>query len=83
VDYFVNTSASLTGAVVPFDGALFASPEPGFTLCTVTEPELTTTFADDEGRIIYQHSRTRQPEGRVRHATPETREIVRSRDGDD
>ena len=29
VDYFVNTSASLTREVVPFEGALFASSDPG------------------------------------------------------
>ena len=39
----------------------FASPDPGFTLCTVTPNELTTTFVNDEGRIIYQHVRTKQP----------------------
>jgi len=61
VDYFVNTSASLTREVVPFEGALFASSDPGFALCTVTETELITTFVNDEGRIIYQHSRAGRP----------------------
>jgi hypothetical protein len=61
VDYFVNTSASLTREVVPFEGALFASPDPGFTLCTVTDTELITTFVNDEGRIIYQDSRAARP----------------------
>ena len=62
VDYFVNTSASLTREVVPFDGALFASPDPGFTLCTVTDSELITTFVNDTGRIIYQYARGRTPD---------------------
>ena len=61
VDYFVNTSASLTREVVSFDGALFGSPDPGFTLCTVKDRELIMTFVNDEGRIVYQYSRTRQP----------------------
>ena len=61
MDYFVNTSASLTREVVPFEGALFASPDPGFALCTMTETELITTFVNREGRIIYQHTRTGQP----------------------
>ncbi len=57
VDYFVNTSASLTREVVPFEEALFGSPDPGFALCTVTATELITTFINDKGRIIYQYSR--------------------------
>ena len=61
VEYIVNTSASLTREVVPFEGALFASPDPGFTLCTVKKTELIITFVNDEGRIIYQYSRTKQP----------------------
>jgi len=59
VDYFVNTSASLTRDVVPFEGALFGSPDPGFTLCTLTDTELITTFVNDKGRIIYQYSRVK------------------------
>ncbi len=61
VEYFVNTSASLTREVVPFEGALFSSSDPGFTLCTVKETELITTFVNAEGRIIYQHSRKKRP----------------------
>jgi hypothetical protein len=60
VDYFVNTSASLTREVVPFDGALFSSSDPGFSLCTVTETELIATFVNDEGEIIYQHRRSKE-----------------------
>ncbi len=60
VDYFVNTSASLTREVVPFEGALFGSSDPGFTLCTVTPTELITTFVNEEGRIIYQYVRKKQ-----------------------
>jgi hypothetical protein len=57
VDYFVNTSASETRDVVHLEGALFASPDPGFTLCTVKENELIITFVNVEGEIIYQHVR--------------------------
>ena len=60
VDYIVNTSASLTREVVPFEGAIFGSPDPGFTLCTVTETELVFHFVNDKGRVIYQYSRTDQ-----------------------
>ena len=57
VDYIVNTSASQTREVVPFEGTLFASPDPGFTLCTITETDLIITFVNDEGEIIYQYAR--------------------------
>jgi hypothetical protein len=57
VDFFVNSSASQARKVVPFEGALFASPEPGFTLCTVKERELIITFVNREGKILYQHVR--------------------------
>jgi hypothetical protein len=61
VDYVVNTSASQTREVVPFDGMLFSSSDPGFTLCTVTDTELIMTFVNDAGKIIYQYSRIDQP----------------------
>jgi hypothetical protein len=61
VDYFVNTSGSQTRKVEPFEGALFVSSDPGFTLCTVTSTKLITTFVNEQGRIIYQYVRTKQP----------------------
>jgi hypothetical protein len=61
VDYIVNTSASLTREVVHYEGALFGSPDPGFTLCTVRETELIFTFVNAQGRVIYQYSRREQP----------------------
>jgi UDP-2,3-diacylglucosamine pyrophosphatase LpxH len=57
IDYFVNTSASLTRQVVHFEGALFGSPDPGFTLCTVKETELIISFVNKTGEIIYQYER--------------------------
>jgi hypothetical protein len=57
VDYFVNTSASLTREVLPYEGKLFGSPDPGFTLCTVTDKELIITFVNNLGEIIYQYKR--------------------------
>jgi len=61
VDYVVNTSASLTRDVVDFDGTLFHSPDPGFSLCTVTDDELILTFVNADGKIIYQYSRRKEP----------------------
>ena len=60
LDYIVNSSASLTRKVVPFHGALFGSPDPGFTLCTVKETELIITFVNKEGVIIYQYTRKKE-----------------------
>jgi hypothetical protein len=57
VDYIVNTSASQTRDVVHYEGALFGSRDPGFTLCTVTESDLIITFVNSKGEIIYQHAR--------------------------
>jgi len=57
VDYFVNSSASQSREVVEIEGAVFGSPEAGFSLCTVTETELTITFVNQEGEIIYQYER--------------------------
>jgi hypothetical protein len=57
VDYFVNSSASHARPVVHFEGALFGSPDPGFTLCTAKETELIITFVNKEGEIIYQYAR--------------------------
>jgi len=62
VDYIVNTSASLTREVVDIEGAIFGSPDPGFTLCTVTETELIFTFVNAEGQVIYQYSRDGKPD---------------------
>jgi len=60
VDYLVNSSASLTRQVVHFKGALFGSPDPGFSLCTVKERELIINFVNKEGEIIYQHIRNKE-----------------------
>jgi hypothetical protein len=59
VDYIVNTSASQTREVVHLEGALFGSPDPGFTLCTITETEMIITFVNDKGEIIYQYARSK------------------------
>ena len=57
VDYFVNSSASLTRKVDDFDGTLFGSTDSGFSICTVRETELIMTFVNKEGEIIYQYIR--------------------------
>jgi hypothetical protein len=57
VDYFVNSSASQSREVVPYEGALFGSPLSGFSLCSAKEKELIITFVNKEGEIIYQYAR--------------------------
>lgn len=57
VDYFVNSSASLSRDVINSEYQLYASPESGFSLCTVKENELVISFVNKEGKIIYQYSR--------------------------
>jgi hypothetical protein len=57
IDYFVNSSASLTREVIQFEGVLFSNPDPGFSLCTAKENELIITFVNKEGEIIYQYTR--------------------------
>jgi hypothetical protein len=57
VDYFVNSSASLTREVIPSKGEIFGSSDPGFSLCTVTESELIMTLINYEGKILYQYKR--------------------------
>ncbi len=57
VDYFVNSSASLSRKVVGIEGALFESGASGFTLCAVKEDEVIMTFLNKEGKILYQYIR--------------------------
>ena len=59
VDYFVNTSASQTRNVDPYEGQLFGSSDSGFTLCTVKEKEIVMRFVNIEGEIIYQFERSK------------------------
>ncbi len=57
IDYFVNSSASQSREVVPFDGTAFMSSATGFALCSLNDSELVTTLIDKAGKIIYQHKR--------------------------
>lgn len=59
IDYFVNSSASLSRNVVDMEGVVFKSPESGFSLCSVNENELIFTMLNKEGKILYQYKRTK------------------------
>ncbi len=57
IDYFVNSSASLSREVVLSEGTVFSSSATGFALCSINDSELITTLIDKTGKIIYQHRR--------------------------
>lgn len=59
IDYVVNSSASLARKVKPIEGTRFCSPEPGFSVCTVDQKELTLRMLDKKGNILYQVNRKR------------------------
>ncbi|MEI7523403.1 MAG: metallophosphoesterase [Mariniphaga sp.] len=56
VNYVVNSSASQSRKVNKTDGTLFCNPNPGFTLCSVTNVNLTFSFIDHTGQTVYQYS---------------------------
>jgi len=57
IDYFVNTSASLTREVVLRDGMVFSSSDSGFIICTIEDSQIMVTFINKQGKILYQYSR--------------------------
>jgi UDP-2,3-diacylglucosamine pyrophosphatase LpxH len=57
IDYFVNSSASQSREVVPFEGTVFTSSATGFALCSLNDSVLVTTLIDKAGKVIYQHKR--------------------------
>ncbi len=59
IDYFVNSSASQSRKVEPREGQVFVNPEAGFTLCTLEDNQITVTFVNKDGKIIYQYSRVK------------------------
>ncbi len=57
IDYFVNSSASLSREVVPLKEAIFSSQLTGFTLCSLNDSLMVTSLIDKKGGIIYQYTR--------------------------
>jgi len=57
IDFFVNSSASQSRKVVPFDGSVFTSAASGFALCSLNDTVLVTTLIDKNGKILYQYPR--------------------------
>ena len=55
VNYIVNSSASQSRKVNKTDGTLFCNPNPGFTVCSVTQENFTFSFIDHKGETIYKY----------------------------
>jgi len=55
VNYVVNSSASESRKVNKTDGTLFCNPNPGFTVCSVTQENFTFSFIDHKGKTIYKY----------------------------
>lgn len=57
IDFFVNSSASLSREIAQSEETIFSSPTTGFALCSINDTELITSFIDKTGKIIYQYIR--------------------------
>ena len=53
IDYIVNSAGSLTRPVSPVEGTQFCSPEPGFSVISVTKDNLKVYMIDKSGTNIY------------------------------
>ncbi len=56
VNYIVNSSASASRKVNKTDGTIFCNPNPGFTLCSVTQENFAFSFIDHKGETIYKYT---------------------------
>ena len=55
VNYIVNSSASQSRKVNKTDGTLFCNPDPGFTLCSVSQENFTFSFINHKGESVYKY----------------------------
>lgn len=55
VNYIVNSSASASRKVNVTEGTLFCNPNPGFTVCSVTQANFTFFFIDHKGETVYKY----------------------------
>jgi len=56
VEYIVNSAAALSRPVKETEGTVFCSPDPGFTVCSVSADTFTFSFVNQEGKVIYEYS---------------------------
>ena len=59
VDYVVNSSASLSRKVSPIEGTQYCSPEPGFSVVSVSDQELSLYMLDKTGHVLHTVTRTK------------------------
>lgn len=59
VEYVVNSSGSLARKVKTTEDTRFCSPEAGFTLCSLTDNELSFFFINGKGEEIYSYKITK------------------------
>ena len=59
IDYFVNTSGSLSRSVEAVDGTRFCSSEPGFMIVSMEDDKLSFLLINENGENIYKYSRTK------------------------
>jgi DNA repair exonuclease SbcCD nuclease subunit len=56
VNYIVNSSASKAREVQPVDGTLFCSPDPGFSVLSISTDRIEYYMENHEGNVIYHYS---------------------------
>ena len=59
VDYVVNSSASLSREVSEIDGTQFCSSEPGYSVVSVSDKDLSLYMIDKNGRVLYTVTRVK------------------------
>lgn len=59
VDYVVNSSASLSRKVSEIEGTQYCSPEPGFSVVSVSDKDLNLYMLDKTGHVLHTVTRTR------------------------
>ena len=59
VDYVVNSSASLSREVSEIDGTQFCSSEPGYSVVSVSDKDLSLYMIDKNGQVLYTVTRVK------------------------
>lgn len=60
IDYITNSSGSLSRKVKPVEGTLFCSPEPGFSIVSVSKGQLELRMIDKKGNVLYTVTRSKK-----------------------
>lgn len=60
IDYITNSAGSLSRKVKPTEGTLFCSPEPGFSIVSVSKQQLELRMIDKKGNVLYTVTRSKE-----------------------